>query len=127
MEEKIPSSWKRSRNARKQRKFRALAPLHLKHKLLSANLSKDLRKKYTRRSFPLRKNDTVKIMRGQFSGKTGNVLIVNVNKAKIYIEGIQRSKRDGTKVNVPLDPSNVQITTLILDDKKRLAALEKKK
>jgi large subunit ribosomal protein L24 len=65
-------------------------------------------------------------MSGSFKGKTGKILIVNMEKLKIYIEGIQRSKRDGTKVNVPLDPSNVQITSLELEDKKRAKALEKK-
>jgi large subunit ribosomal protein L24 len=123
----ISQSFKSSEKERKQRKFRALAPLHSKHKLLSANLSKELRKKHGRRSFPLRKNDSVKIMRGQFKKKTGKVLIVNMKKAKIYIEGIQRNKRDGTKVNVPFDPSNVQIISLDLEDKKRTKALGRKK
>ena len=126
MENKVSISWKSSVKARKQRKFRALAPIHLRRKLLSSNLSKELRKKYMRRSFPSRKGDTVRIMNGQFKGKSGKILIVNMKKAKIYVEGIQRSKRDGTKVNVPLDPSNVQITELNLDDKKRVNALEKK-
>ena len=123
----ISQSFKSSEKARKQRKFRALAPLHSKHKLLSANLSKELRKKYGKRSFPVRRNDTVKIMRGQFKGKSGKILIVNTKKAKIYIEGIQRSKRDGTKINVRFDPSNVQITDLDLEDKKRIKAIERGK
>jgi large subunit ribosomal protein L24 len=123
---KIPKSYKSSVKAGKQRKFRALASIQSRHKLLGANLSEDLRKRYMRKSFSVRKGDTVKIMRGQFKGKTGKVLIVNMRKLKIYMENIQRSKRDGTKVNVPLDPSNVQITELNLDDKKRIKSLERK-
>jgi len=123
---KIPKSYKGSEKARKQRKFRALAPVHLKHKLMSANLSKELRKKYGKRNFPLIKDDAVRIMNGQFKNQKGKILIVNMKKLKVYIEGIQRSKRDGTKVNVPIDPSNVQITELKLDDKKRLNALGRK-
>ena len=122
----ISQSYKSSVQARKQRKYRFEAAIHSKHKLISANLSKELRKKYSKRSFPLRKNDTVKIMRGKFEGKTGKILIVNMRKLKIYIEGIQASKRDGTKVNVPLDPSNVQIISLELEDKKRTKALGRK-
>ena len=80
-----------------------------------------------RRSFPLNKEDTIKIMRGQFRGKTGKVLIINMKKAKIYVDGIQRSKRDGTKINIPIDPSNVQITAFNLNDKKRAQSMEKKK
>lgn len=122
----VAQSYKSSEKGRKQRKFRALAPFHSKHKLMSSNLSEELRKKYSRKSFPIIKGDTVRVMRGQFKGQKGNVLIVNMLKLKIYIEGIQRSKRDGTKVNVPLDPSNVQITSLKLEDKKRIQSLEKK-
>jgi len=122
----VSKSYKGSEKARKQRKFRALAPVHLKHKLMSANLSKELRKKYGKRNFPLIKDDTVRIMNGQFKNQKGKILIVNMKKLKVYVEGIQRSKRDGTKVNVPIDPSNVQITELKLDDKKRLNALGRK-
>ena len=123
---KISQSYKSSVQARKQRKYRIEAASHSRHKMMSANLSKELRKKYSRRSFPLRKDDTVKIMSGSFKGKTGKILIVNMEKLKIYIEGIQRSKRDGTKVNVPLDPSNVQIISLELEDKKRRESMERK-
>ena len=39
---------------------------------------------------------------------------------KITIEGIQVKKLDGSKVNVNLRPSNLQIIELNLEDKKRL-------
>ena len=123
----IAQSYKSSERARKQRKYRALAPIHSRHEMMSSNLAKDLRKKYNRRGFSLIKGDTVRIMRGQFAGQKGKVVIVNMQKLKIYIEGIQRNKRDGTKVNVPIDPSNVQIIELKLDDKKRINSLNKKK
>ncbi|MEM2956083.1 MAG: 50S ribosomal protein L24 [Candidatus Pacearchaeota archaeon] len=125
MKEKI-SRYKSSVQARKQRKFRALAPLHLRRKMMSANLSKELRKKYLKRSIPLIKGDSVRIMRGEFKNKKGKVLNVNKKKLKVYIEGIQRSKKDGTKINVPFDPSNLQIIELNLEDKKRIQALERK-
>lgn len=117
----------KSKQARKQRKYRFEAALHLRRRFLGANLSEELRKKYSKRSFPVIKGDSVKIMRGQFNGQKGKILIINRKKAKIYVEGLQRSKRDGTKVNVPFDPSNVQITELNLDDKKRIQSLERKK
>ena len=123
---KISQSFKSSIKGRKQRKYRVFAPLHSRHKLLGANLSKNLRKKYGKRSASLRKGDNVRIMNGQFAGQKGNILIVNMRKFKVYIEGIQRSKRDGTKVNVPIDPSNLQIIELNLDDKKRINALGRK-
>lgn len=126
MRKEFSIQWKGSRQARKQRKFRFNAPIHAKRKLLSSNLSKELRKKIGRRSIPLRKGDTVKIMVGEFKKQRGKVAEVNNYNLKVYVEGIQRQKKDGTKVNVPLDPSNLQITE-IAEDKKRNLVKEAKK
>jgi len=126
MKQKFSKKWKSSRQVRKQRKYKFNAPLHIRHKLLSANLSKELRKKYRRRNFPLRKNDTVKVMRGKFRGKTGKVNFVNLKNLKVGIEGIQIQKKDGTKVNAYINPSKLQIIELNLDDKERIQSLERK-
>ena len=65
---KFVSSWKSSSSPRKKRKYQAQAPLHIKRLFLSAHLVKALREKYKIRSVVLRKGDTVKVMRGEFSG-----------------------------------------------------------
>jgi large subunit ribosomal protein L24 len=119
MKTKFSSSWKSSKQPRKQRKYRYNAPLHIKRKFASAHLSKELRKKYNKRSAVLRKGDTVKIMRGRFRNTTGKVEEVNVKKTVVYVSGIEVVKRDGTKTRYPLHPSNIMVTELILDDKKR--------
>jgi len=93
--------------------------------MLSSNLSKELRKKYGTRSMELRKDDKIKIMRGEFRGKDGKIIEVDMKKLKVYIEGIQRTKKDGSKVNVPLDPSNLQITEII-EDKRRIKSSSEK-
>ena len=46
---------------------------------------------------------------------------------KVEIEGIQVKKQDGSQANVKLQPSNLQIITLNLDDKKRIAKLKNEK
>ena len=51
-------------------------------------------------------------MRGKFKGKIGNVLEVNLKESKVIIEGIQAKKQDGSKVNIKLQPSNLQIIEL---------------
>jgi len=117
--------WKSSKQPRKQRKYLANAPLHIKRKLMSVNLSKELRKKYQKRSTPLRKKDTVKIMRGKFKGKKGKVMKVILKTQKVEVEGIQIKKQDGSKVNIKLRPSNLQIIELNVEDKKRNKALSK--
>lgn len=119
MKKEFSTAWKGSKQPRKQRKYVAKAPLHIKKKFVSANLSKELRTKYGKRSLPIRKGDTVKIMRGKFRGTKGKVIEVKIKTSKIYVEGIQIKKRDGSKANVRLQPSNLQIVELILDDKKR--------
>ena len=120
MKNKFSKHWKESKQPRKQRKYLANAPLHIKRKLLSANLSKDLRKKYNKRNIPVVKGDTVKIMRGKFKDKTGKITEVNTGTSKIKIEGIMVKKQDGSKANIKMQPSNVQIIELNLNDKKRM-------
>jgi len=112
--------WKASKKPRKQRKYLANAPLHKKKEFTSANLSKELRKKHGIRNLPLRKNDHVMVMRGKFKGKKGKVLTVDPKDLKVEVEGLQVQKKDGSKVNVNMRPSNLQITELNEDDKKRI-------
>jgi len=127
MKKQFSTKWKASKQPRKQRKFIANAPLHLKRKMLSSNLSKPLREKHKIRNIELRKGDKVLIMRGKFKKKQGKVTEIKTKLLKVYIEGIQIKKTDGSKVNVPLKASNLQIIELNLDDKKRFKKLEEEK
>ncbi len=112
MKSKFSTSWKASKQPRKQRKYLANAPLHLRKKFVNVNLSKELRKKLGKRNIQLKKGDKIKIMRGEFKGQTGKVLEVSVKKSFVVAEGIQAKKRDGSKANVKLQPSNLQIIEL---------------
>ena len=127
MKKDFAHQWKSSKKIRKQRKYRYKAPLHVRHKFISSNLSKDLRKKYNIRSLFLRKGDSIKVMRGEFKDKKGKIGEVDTRNLRVYIEGIQKNKKDGTKVSIPFQPSNLQITDLNLEDKKRTDILERKK
>ena len=126
MKSKFSSSWLSSVQPRKQRKFIANAPLHVKHSFLSANLSKDLRKKYGKRNLPLRKGDEVLVMRGSSYKKKAKVVSINLKRSRVALEGLQKTKKDGSKVNIFFHPSVLQIQSLFLDDKQRLAALNRK-
>ena len=118
--------WGSSKNPKKQRKYRYNAPLHIKRKLTNAHLSKELRVKYKRRSLGLKKGDKVKVMRGGFKGHVGKVDRVDLKKSRIFLEGIEIIKKDGTKTTRPIAPSNLLITELNLDDKMRKKILERK-
>ena len=123
MKKKFSTTWKRSVQPRKQRKYRHNAPLHVKGSFLSVNLSKELRQKYGTRNFRLRAGDKVKVMRGSFRGREGAVDDIDVKKQKVYVAKVEVTKKEGAKVRVPQSASNLQITEFKLEDKKRKAKL----
>jgi len=114
-----------SKKPGKQRKWRFNAPLHRRRKMVTSPLSKELRQKYKRRTLPVRKGDKVRLMRGDFKGNTGEVTRVSLKAYKIYMDGITIKKADGTDVERAIDPSNVMITDLFMDDKERRDVLER--
>lgn len=126
MKKLFSKKWKSSKQPRKQRKYLANAPLHIKRKFMSATLSKGLRNKFKRRSIKIRKGDKVKILRGQFKKKEGIIVEISLKKSKVDIDIAQMVKRDGSKVYYPIHPSNLMVTELNLDDKLRKNMLERK-
>jgi large subunit ribosomal protein L24 len=117
----------KSKKPRKQRKFLYNAPLHIRRKMISAHLSKELREKYKRRSIPLRKGDEVKVMRGEFKGTIGKIVRIDTKEYKVYIDTVKKKKSIGTEYLVPIHPSNLLITNLNLEDKYRIKMLERGK
>lgn len=120
------SSWKKSIQPRRQRKYRYNAPRSVARKMVSAHLDKPLKEKYGKRSFTLRVGDLVKVLRGNFKGKEGKVEHIDLKKLKIAVSGCEVVRVNGKKSKVKIDPSNVKIVDLKLDDKKRKNALLRK-
>ena len=104
---------------RKQRKRVFKAPLHTRQKMMAAHLSLKLRKELGTRSLPVRKGDTVKILRGKFRGKTGKVVRVDLRRMRVYVEGATVRKANGTEVLVPIHPSNLLIVDVDRSDERR--------
>ncbi|TSA50520.1 50S ribosomal protein L24 [archaeon] len=102
------------------------APNHKKRKYLSAPLSPSLRAEYGTRSMPVIVNDTVNITKGDRKLAEGRVLRVDTKDRKIYIEGVTRTRQDGSTVQIPIRTENVMITRLHLDDEWRRNMLERK-
>lgn len=127
MKAKFSRAWKGSKRPNKQRKYAANAPLHIKRKMLSSRLSKELTKKYSKRNITVRKGDKVKVVRGNFKNHSGTVERVLTKLLRVYVDGVQRPKRDGSKAYYPIHPSNLVITELNLTDKKRQEILNKNK
>jgi large subunit ribosomal protein L24 len=119
------TSWNRSTQVRKQRKYRVNAPLHIKQKFVGAHLAPALRTKYGKRSIQVRKGDRVKILRGSFKKKEGKVERVDIKRQRVFITGIEIIKKEGAKVMQGIAPSNLLLLELELGDKKRKQKLEK--
>ncbi|KAH3787974.1 60S ribosomal protein L26-like [Dreissena polymorpha] len=111
-----------SSSRRKNRKRHFNAPSHIRRKLMSAPLSKELRQKHNVRSIPIRKDDEVQVVRGHYKGQqVGKVVSCYRKKFVVYIERIQREKANGASVNVGIHPSKVVIVKLKMDkDRKRI-------
>ena len=120
MKSEFNKNWNRSKQPRKQRKFLANAPNHIKRTLMGATLDKQLRKKYVMRSVEIRKGDEVRVMRGKFAKKQGKVGKVDVKHTRIQIDGLQRVKLGGEKVETWFHPSNVKIVVLNVEDNRRM-------
>ena len=95
---------------RKQRKARYSASLHQRQKYVRAPVAKSLVASVKAKSLMVKKGDTVKVMVGDFKGKTGTVDRVDLKSEKVYVNGVERMKKDGNKVLSPVHPSNLQIT-----------------
>ena len=113
-----------STKPRKQRYRLYNAPLHVKRKGIASHLAENLLLKYDRRSLPVVKGDTVKIMRGNFRGHEDKISKVNVKDQTVEIEGVTLTTAKGTKIAKPIHASTLLITKLNVTDKWRRRKLE---
>jgi large subunit ribosomal protein L24 len=92
---------------------------HQLDKMLGAALADELREQYKKRTMRVIKGDSVMVVRGEYKGRGGKVEEVNAERGTLHIEGMQREKIRGGQVKVPIHASNVKITALKLEDKRR--------
>jgi large subunit ribosomal protein L24 len=86
-----------------------------------------LKKKYNVNSVRVRTGDSVTVLRGQFKGKSGAVDRVDVSREKVYVVGVETIKKDGAKSLYPIHASNVMVTAVKSEDKKRFKSSSAKK
>jgi large subunit ribosomal protein L24 len=118
------TAWKSSTKARKQRKYRFTLPTHTRQRLIRSHLSKELKKKYNRRSIGIRVGDKMRILRGQFKKKEGKIEHIDRKRERVYISGIEILKKDGSKSQFPIHPSNLIVVEAQINDKRRKQKLE---
>lgn len=114
------------KDPRKQRKRIYCAPAHLRHKLMSAPLAPELIASKGAKTLPVRKGDTVRVMRGDHAGFEGKINRLDLKKYRIFLDGLTREKVDGTNIFISVHPSKVMIKNLKLDDKWRKSIVERK-
>jgi large subunit ribosomal protein L24 len=93
---------------------------------MSVTLSEELKERYGKRSIPVRKGDTVKVMRGDFKDHEGKIEKVDLKNYRLLIEGVTVQKQDGNQVFHSIHPSNLMIVELDLNDDKRNEIMERK-
>lgn len=109
----------------KIRKRSALSAIRDKnHTLLRAPLSDELKSKYGRNTIRVRIGDSVKLMKGEYSGVEGKVQKVYANEGRLTIEGVHREKIAGGTTPIRIRSSIVLVTGVNLDDKLRRERLE---
>ena len=124
MSEKWKKSWKSSKKAKKQRMYRANAPYHLRKKFLSVKLSDDLQDTIGKKTLPVRSGDKVEVMRGEHKGLSSLVDRVDYTNYKVYLTDIERERVDGTEAKIALEPSNLKLVKLELEDERRISEVE---
>ena len=102
------------------------ATFHTRSKQLGSALSKDLHKKYGKRSIRVNEGDSVKIVRGEFKGVDGKIGKVSPQKNSVTIEGVKKEKTRGEKFDIYIHTSNLLVTSLNTENKWRMAKLEGK-
>ena len=75
-------------------------------KQLSGSLSKDLRKKYGKRSVRIVEGDSVSIIRGEFAGVDGKVTKISIPERGVNVEGVKKEKLKGEKFGLFSNPTS---------------------
>ena len=102
------------------------ATFQTRSKQLGSALSKDLHKKYGKRSVRVIEGDSVTILRGEFKGVDGKISKISTAKSSVAIDGVKKEKTKGDKFDVYIHTSNLVVTSLNSNDKWRIAKLEGK-
>ena len=102
------------------------ATYQTKSKQLGSALSKELQKKYGKRSIRVVEGDNVTIVRGEFAGVDGKVAQISTQKSSVAIEGIKKEQTRGEKYDVYIHTSNLVVKSLNTGDRWRMAKLEDK-
>ena len=96
---------------------------------MSSTLAKELKGVLGIKSLPIKKGDKVRVMRGSRSSKgiEGVVTCVYRKKWAVHVAGLDREKKNGQRIPIPFDASNLAIVQLGEMTKDRQALIDRKR
>lgn len=106
----------RSALPRRQRKAGFTADLFERHRRMAVPLSRELRARYGRRQFPLRKGDTVRILSGSYVGREERVAKVDLRGYSVTLDNVTGKTADAKLKPLAIRPSHLVLTRLNLSD-----------
>ncbi|HXQ94165.1 MAG TPA: 50S ribosomal protein L24 [Thermoplasmata archaeon] len=116
----------RSIQPRRQRKAVFTANHQERRRRMSVALSHELRTKYGRRSLPVRKGDTVRVLAGSYStvGEERRVARVDREHYRLTLDNVTTKTADAKLKPLPIRPSHLVLTKLNLSDPWRRRVLK---
>ncbi len=109
---------------RRQRKALYTADSFERHRRMNVLLSRELRARFRRRSAPVRKGDTVRVLSGSFVGREERVARVNRRSYSVTLDNVTLKAADEKLKPLALRTGHLVITRLNLSDPWRRRALK---
>ncbi len=120
----------RSKKPSKQRNALRKVMNHQTSKIFTVRMDDTLQGEYGIKRLPLCKDDSVRVIAGEFDGIEGKILSLNKKTRRVTIEECTLEKKDGSNYYVPISVSKLVLTKLATEKNKvdpwRLKIIERK-
>ncbi len=103
-------------SSRRQRKALYNAHTAKRRRLMSVPLSKDLRARFHRRALPLRKGDTVRILKGSYEGREERVAKVDRRALAVTLDNVTSKTGESKQTPLPVRTGSLVLVHLNLAD-----------
>ncbi|HEV2167221.1 MAG TPA: 50S ribosomal protein L24 [Thermoplasmata archaeon] len=113
-----------SRQPRRQRLARFEADHFERRRRMAVPLSRELRRRYSRRSLPVRKGDTVRILSGSFRGREERVAKIDRRGYAVTLDNVTTKTGDQKLKPLPIQLTHLVLTRLNLSDAWRRRVLK---
>lgn len=106
----------RSTQPRRQRKAVFTATTFERRRRMAVPLSRELRTRYGRRSLPVRKGDTVRVLSGSYLGREERVAKVDRRGYSVTLDNVTGKAADAKLKPLAIRPAHLVLTRLNLSD-----------